>query len=77
MGKPLLPILLLIVKVITQSLADLHIVSWLCRIVAIAGGKSDRHGVDAIESYCDGKRAGNKIHAFWEAWIERDSFKKV
>jgi hypothetical protein len=60
-----------------QSLADLHIISWLCRIVSIAGGKADVHGIEAVEAQADGKKAGNNIHAFWAKWIERDSFKKV
>jgi len=59
------------------SLADLHIISWLCRIVAIAGGKADANGVEAIEAYADGKKAGPNIHTFWSKWVERESFKKV
>jgi hypothetical protein len=61
----------------TQSLADLHLISWLTRIVTVAGGKPQTEGLDELESQIGSKKIGAKIRAFFDAWLERDSFKKV
>ncbi|ODO00843.1 hypothetical protein L198_03170 [Cryptococcus wingfieldii CBS 7118] len=58
------------------SLADLHAVSWMTRIVSIAGGLPDANGLDSIERKT-GANLGEKTKKFWELWIERESFKQV
>jgi hypothetical protein len=59
-----------------QSLADLHIIAWLTRLIATADGDLTPGGIHALESRFDGKKIGPKITAFWEKWLERESFKK-
>ncbi|KAL7425112.1 hypothetical protein Q5752_000800 [Cryptotrichosporon argae] len=58
-------------------LADLHLIALLTRIVTIAGGQGDAQGINTIEPHLGGAQIGAKLRAFWEAWIERNSFKKV
>ncbi|CDS00306.1 uncharacterized protein SPSC_00789 [Sporisorium scitamineum] len=65
------------------SLADLHVVPWLARIAAIAGGLQQHQGeagpldqVDGVLAGVDGK-VGDKIRALWTAFSERPSFKTV
>lgn len=58
-----------------QSLADLHAISWLARLVLLAGGKKDATGVESLES--KGIKVGPKVRSFWASWIERPSFKRV
>ncbi|ODO06807.1 hypothetical protein I350_04167 [Cryptococcus amylolentus CBS 6273] len=58
------------------SLADLHAISWLTRIVSIAGGFPDANGLDSIERKT-GANLGEKTKKFWDLWIERESFKQV
>jgi len=58
------------------SLADLHVIAWLHRIVNISGGAPDAEGISAISSWMGGKPVGPKLRAFWESWTERESFKK-
>ncbi|MGG6496210.1 UNVERIFIED_CONTAM: hypothetical protein NY603_25165 [Bacteroidetes bacterium 56_B9] len=60
-----------------QSLADLHIIAWLARIVMLGGGKNDTSGIESLEKRLGGKGIGDKIKAFWAAWLERPSFKRV
>jgi hypothetical protein len=58
-------------------LADLHIVAWLARVVMLAGGKSDATGIESLEKRLGGKAIGDKVKAFWTAWLDRPSFKRV
>ncbi|WVQ74985.1 hypothetical protein IAR50_004593 [Cryptococcus sp. DSM 104548] len=58
------------------SLADLHAISWLTRIVSIAGGQPDAEGLFSIETKT-GANLGEKTKKFWESWIERESFQQV
>ncbi|WVN86820.1 uncharacterized protein L203_101993 [Cryptococcus depauperatus CBS 7841] len=58
------------------SLADLHAISWLARIISIAGGKPVADGIDAISTKT-GKPIEPKLKKFWESWLERESFQKV
>ena len=61
---------------IYKSLADLHIIAWLARLVKIAGGDVSEAGVVKLGNKI-GKDVGPKIRAFWAEWIERDSLKRV
>lgn len=60
-----------------QSLGDLHLISWLSRLVDIAGGDRTASGIRAIENTIAGFKIGPKLEAFWAAWIERESYQKV
>lgn len=59
------------------SLADLHLISWLTRLITVAGGKATTEGLDKLEAQVGSKKFGPKIRAFWSAWLERESFNKV
>ncbi|WWD20307.1 hypothetical protein CI109_104783 [Kwoniella shandongensis] len=59
------------------SLADLHAISWLTRLVSIAGGKPDASGLDTLEPYVGKDTLGPKLRKFWDVWVDRESFKKV
>lgn len=61
----------------SKSLADLHLISWLTRVVTVALGKPVPEGIDTLEKQFEGKKIGPKIRAFWAAWLERESFKRV
>lgn len=60
-----------------QSLADLHLISWITRLVTVALGEPTSAGIDELEKQFEGKKIGPKIRAFWDAWLERESFQKV
>ncbi|WVF68275.1 hypothetical protein IAT40_003040 [Kwoniella sp. CBS 6097] len=59
------------------SLADLHTISWLTRLVCIAGGEMDKAGVESLHPQMGGFKLGPKLLKFWELWVQRESFKKV
>ncbi|KAK8849678.1 hypothetical protein IAR55_005013 [Kwoniella newhampshirensis] len=59
------------------SLADLHAISWLTRLVSIAGGEADATGLDTLEPYVGKGTLGPKLRKFWDVWVERESYKKV
>ncbi|OCF73207.1 hypothetical protein I204_06437 [Kwoniella mangroviensis CBS 8886] len=59
------------------SLADLHTVSWITRLISIAGGEPDATGIDSLIPHLGGYRFGPKVRKFWEEWVERESFKDV
>ncbi|WWC92799.1 uncharacterized protein L201_007758 [Kwoniella dendrophila CBS 6074] len=59
------------------SLADLHSISWLTRLVSIAGGAPDATGIDSLLPHLGGYKFGPKVRKFWEEWVERESFKQV
>ncbi|XAO25630.1 hypothetical protein I312_104458 [Cryptococcus bacillisporus CA1280] len=58
------------------SLADLHVISWLARLVSIADGSPTKDGLNALEAKI-GKSLGDKVRNFWNLWTERESFQKV
>jgi hypothetical protein len=72
-----------------QSLADLHLVAWLARVIFLSQGGPNIEGLDALERQISGNgtggsmpvesafKIGKKVKAFWAAWVERDSFKDV
>ena len=43
----------------------------------LAGGKSDATGIESLEKRLGGKAIGDKVKAFWTAWLDRPSFKRV
>lgn len=60
------------------SLPDLHLATWLARAVHVAGGKAEKEGIDALEAKIGGGwKVGDKLGEFWDATLERPSFKKV
>ncbi|KAJ9108762.1 hypothetical protein QFC21_000082 [Naganishia friedmannii] len=60
------------------SLADLHIISWLARLVQIANGDVSSDAIFAVEKQMgNGHHVGEKIKQFWASWIQRESFRKV
>jgi hypothetical protein len=46
-------------------------------LVGIAGGQPTPEGLRAIENSVPGYKVGPKLEAFWAAWLERESYKKV
>lgn len=60
-----------------KSLGDLHLISWLSRVIEIAGGDRTVAGLQALEQSLTNFKVGPKLEAFWAAWIERESFKHV
>jgi len=59
------------------SLADLHLIAWLARLVHLSGGSKEVAGIEKLETIMGGKKVGPKLKAFWAAWLERDSFKRL
>ena len=49
----------------------------MARVVLLAGGSYDPAGLTAVEKLSEGKTFGPKVKAFWAAWLQRDSFRKV
>ena len=60
-----------------QSLADLHVLAWLARVIALASSTSPAHDLNDLEKQLQGRKIGPKVRAFWAAWLPRESFKKV
>ncbi|KAJ9125120.1 hypothetical protein QFC22_000074 [Naganishia vaughanmartiniae] len=60
------------------SLADLHIISWLARLIQIANGDVSPDAILAVEKQMgNGHHVGEKLKQFWASWIQRESFRKV
>ncbi|ORY34745.1 hypothetical protein BCR39DRAFT_514352 [Naematelia encephala] len=59
------------------SLSDLHLVSWLTRVVSVAGGEPTVAGIAELEKRLEGYRLGPKLRTFYQAWTERESFKEI
>ncbi|RSH93308.1 hypothetical protein EHS25_007662 [Saitozyma podzolica] len=57
------------------SLADLHVIAWMARLISLAGGGPTPGGVDKLQAKAGGT-IGPKVRAFWAAWVERSSFKQ-
>ncbi|KAI0361707.1 hypothetical protein OH77DRAFT_1417974 [Trametes cingulata] len=55
---------------------DFHLGAWLARIVHLTGGKADKDGYKSLEKETK-KPIPPKVAAYWAAWIERPSFKRV
>ncbi|KAJ9475305.1 Glutathione S-transferase [Pseudozyma hubeiensis] len=63
------------------SLADLHVLPWLARLSAVAGGLTGKHGLEALDEVVRtggaGEGVGAKVKGLWEAFADRPSFKAV
>ncbi|KAI5454626.1 hypothetical protein NCC49_003519 [Naganishia albida] len=60
------------------SLADLHIISWLARLVQIAKGDVSANAILKVDHMMgNGHHVGEKLKQFWALWIQRESFRKV
>ncbi|WWC65827.1 uncharacterized protein I303_108449 [Kwoniella dejecticola CBS 10117] len=59
------------------SLADLHAISWLTRLVSIAGGSPNASGIDSLTPHLGGYKFGPKVRDFWNEWVQRESFQQV
>ncbi|TBU35169.1 hypothetical protein BD309DRAFT_977667 [Dichomitus squalens] len=55
---------------------DFHLAAWLARIAFLTGGKNDKDGYEALERETK-EPVPAKVVAYWQAWAERPSFKKV
>jgi hypothetical protein len=55
---------------------DFHLAAWLARIVHVVGGKDDKDGVNALEKTL-GHAPSDRVKAYWQAWVERPSWKVV
>ncbi|PWY97111.1 hypothetical protein BCV70DRAFT_203164 [Testicularia cyperi] len=62
------------------SLADLHVIPWLARILAVSQGLApDADPLASLDSIiaAHGAKLGPKIREFWQAFSTRPSFEKV
>ncbi|OCH96480.1 hypothetical protein OBBRIDRAFT_829907 [Obba rivulosa] len=55
---------------------DFHLAAWLSRIGFLTGGKAEKDGYKAIEKETK-QPLPAKVAAYWQAWAERPSWKKV
>ncbi|RDX55940.1 hypothetical protein OH76DRAFT_1414459 [Lentinus brumalis] len=55
---------------------DFHVEAWLARVTFLAGGKPEKDGYKALEKETK-QPLPAKVVAYWTAWAERASFKKV
>ncbi|KAI0639331.1 hypothetical protein C8Q77DRAFT_53853 [Trametes polyzona] len=55
---------------------DFHVGAWLTRIVQLTGGSAAKDGYKSLEKETK-KPVSPKVAAYWAAWVERPSFKKV
>ncbi|KAI0778110.1 hypothetical protein BD413DRAFT_99681 [Trametes elegans] len=55
---------------------DFHLGAWLARITHLTGGTADKDGYKALEKETK-KPVPAKVAAYWAAWANRPSFKKV
>ncbi|KAI0724477.1 hypothetical protein C8T65DRAFT_626617 [Cerioporus squamosus] len=55
---------------------DFHLAAWLARIAFFAGAKPEKDGYKALEKETK-QPVPAKVAAYWTAWAERPSFKKV
>jgi len=65
------------------SLADLHLAPFITRLVTLSGGDGSKSGIDSIAKHASSSAAGGhltigpKVREYWEAIIERESWKKI
>jgi len=58
-------------------LADLQVFPWLARLVYLSGGDLTAEGLKKLESHIGGVTFGERVVAFWEAMIKRESVTKI
>ncbi|SPC66347.1 uncharacterized protein UHOD_07587 [Ustilago sp. UG-2017b] len=61
------------------SLADLHLVPWIARVSAVAGGKTGEDALVALDAVLAeyGGKVGQKVRVLWNEFSERPSFRDV
>jgi hypothetical protein len=57
---------------VTPGEDDFHVAAWLARITSLSGA-TDAAGIEKEI----GKPVSERVRAYWKAWTERASFKKV
>ncbi|KAI1797809.1 hypothetical protein LXA43DRAFT_268290 [Ganoderma leucocontextum] len=55
---------------------DFHLAAWLARVAFLTGGTNDKDGYKALAKETK-EPVPAKVVAYWQAWAERPSFKKV
>ncbi|KAF8137933.1 hypothetical protein K438DRAFT_1996590 [Mycena galopus ATCC 62051] len=55
---------------------DFHMIAWITRIAWVAGARSGEEGLSAFNT-AYGEPAPDTVAAYWRAWIQRPSWKKV
>lgn len=55
---------------------DFHLEAWLARLTFLVGGKPEKDAYKALEKETK-TSVPSKVAAYWNAWAERASFKKV
>ncbi|TXT10360.1 uncharacterized protein COLE_04294 [Cutaneotrichosporon oleaginosum] len=59
------------------SIADLYIIAWLARIVAMCGGGPVPAALALVEPYMGGVRFGTRLQIYWGHWVQRSSFRRI
>lgn len=61
------------------SLADLHLVPWIARVSAVAGGKTAEDALVALDALLAqyGGKVGQKVTVLWNEFSQRPSFSDV
>lgn len=55
---------------------DFHMIAWITRIAWVSGARSGEEGLSAFNT-AYGEPAPDTVAAYWRAWIQRPSWKKV
>jgi len=55
---------------------DFHLGAWLARITFVVGGENKKDGVKVLEKEL-GEPVPQRVVDYWNAWVERASWKKV
>lgn len=55
---------------------DFHMIAWITRIAFVVGARSGEEGLSAFNT-AYGEPAPDTVAAYWRAWIQRPSWKKV
>lgn len=62
----------------SQASVDLHLISFLARVVDICGGQAEENGIFEMEAAIgSGFKVGPKIQNYWLKWVHRQSFCEV
>lgn len=60
----------------TPGEADFHLMAWLARVAFMAGGKPEKGGYSCFEEEIK-EPVSPKLAEYWDAWTERESWKKL